>query len=93
MSGAPENDVVVLHVCCHNPTGVDLSADQWREVAAIAARRRWIPFFDFAYQGFGAGLEADRAGLLPFLETGLPESFHVLVKELKGLCLDVELLE
>lgn len=72
LDGAPENDVVVLHVCCHNPTGVDLSADQWREVAAIAARRRWIPFFDFAYQGFGAGLEADRAGLLPFLETGLP---------------------
>ncbi|HOW97933.1 MAG TPA: amino acid aminotransferase [Kiritimatiellia bacterium] len=72
LDSVPENDVVVLHVCCHNPTGADLSADQWREAAAIAARRRWIPFFDFAYQGFGAGLEADRAGLLPFLQAGLP---------------------
>jgi aspartate/tyrosine/aromatic aminotransferase len=72
LDGVPENDLVVLHVCCHNPTGVDLANSQWREVAAIAARRRWIPFFDFAYQGFGAGLETDRAGLLPFLETDLP---------------------
>ncbi|MBP7829845.1 MAG: aspartate/tyrosine/aromatic aminotransferase [Kiritimatiellae bacterium] len=72
LDAVPENEVVVLHVCCHNPTGVDLSADQWRAVAEIAARRRWIPFFDFAYQGFGAGLDADRAGLLPFVETGLP---------------------
>ncbi|MBU1693964.1 MAG: aspartate/tyrosine/aromatic aminotransferase [Verrucomicrobia bacterium] len=72
LENVPENDLVVLHVCCHNPTGVDLTDAQWREVAAIAARRRWIPFFDFAYQGFGTGLEADRAGLLPFLETDLP---------------------
>ena len=72
LDSVPENDIVVLHVCCHNPTGVDLSDAQWGEVAAIAARRHWISIFDFAYQGFGVGLDADRAGLLPFLGSGLP---------------------
>lgn len=57
-------DIVLLHVCCHNPTGVDLTADQWTEVAAIGGRQGWIPFLDFAYQGFGEGVEADRAGVL-----------------------------
>lgn len=67
----PEGDVVLLHVCCHNPTGVDLDAGHWAEVARIAAARRWIPFFDFAYQGFGAGIVEDRAGLAPISETGV----------------------
>jgi len=60
----PAGDIVLLHACCHNPSGVDLSSGQWQEVAAIAARRGWLPFLDFAYQGYGDGLEADRAGLL-----------------------------
>lgn len=60
----PAGDVVLLHACCHNPTGVDLTPTQWDEVAAIAAARRWLPFVDFAYQGYGTGLEADRAGVL-----------------------------
>ena len=64
----PAGDIVLLHACCHNPSGVDLSAGQWREVAAIAARRGWLPFLDFAYQGYGDGLEADRAGLLALAE-------------------------
>jgi aromatic-amino-acid transaminase len=67
----PANDVVVLHVCCHNPTGVDLEPAQWREVAAIAAEQGWTPFLDFAYQGFGAGLEDDRAAVTACLEAGL----------------------
>jgi len=57
-------DIVLLHVCCHNPTGVDLSNEQWDEVAAIGGRQGWIPFLDFAYQGFGESLDADRAGVL-----------------------------
>lgn len=60
----PAGDIVLLHACCHNPSGVDLSAGQWQTVAAIAARRGWLPFLDFAYQGYGDGLEQDRAGVL-----------------------------
>ncbi|TAN38407.1 MAG: aspartate/tyrosine/aromatic aminotransferase [Verrucomicrobia bacterium] len=60
----PAGDVVLLHACCHNPTGVDLTPAQWAEVAAIAAARRWLPFVDFAYQGYGDGLEPDRASVL-----------------------------
>ncbi|MFH0953011.1 MAG: amino acid aminotransferase [Verrucomicrobiota bacterium] len=71
LGGIPAGDVVVLHVCCHNPTGVDLTDSQWREVAAIAQEKKWIPFFDFAYQGLGVGLIEDRAGLLPMLEAGV----------------------
>ena len=60
----PAGDIVLLHACCHNPTGVDLTAEQWTIVAGIAARRGWMPFLDFAYQGYGDGLEQDRAGVL-----------------------------
>ncbi len=59
---AAVGDLVLLHGCCHNPTGADLSLDQWREVADIIAARGLIPFVDLAYQGFGDGLEADAAG-------------------------------
>ena len=72
LAEAGEDDVVVLHACCHNPSGVDLSPAQWQELADLAVRQRWIPFFDFAYQGFAEGLDADRAGLLPFLKTDRP---------------------
>ncbi len=60
----PAGDVVLLHACCHNPTGVDLTPGQWQQVAASAARRGWMPFVDFAYQGYGDGLAEDRAGVL-----------------------------
>ena len=59
----PAGDIVLLHVCCHNPTGADLDAAAWTRVGDAAAKAGWLPFFDFAYQGFGAGLEEDRAGL------------------------------
>jgi aspartate/tyrosine/aromatic aminotransferase len=68
----PAGDIVLLHACCHNPSGVDLDAAQWQVVAAIAARRGWLPFLDFAYQGYGDGLEADRAGVLA-LAAACPE--------------------
>lgn len=66
-----EGDVVVLHVCCHNPTGADLVQAQWEELAGLAAARKWTPFFDFAYQGFGESLESDRQPLVPFLSAGV----------------------
>lgn len=59
----PAGDVVVLHGCCHNPTGVDPDPETWEEIAAIAAERGWLPLVDLAYQGFGEGLDADVRGL------------------------------
>ncbi|MEA3053096.1 MAG: aromatic-amino-acid transaminase [Sphingomonadales bacterium] len=60
---ATAGDLLLLHGCCHNPTGADLSLDQWREVAALVERRGLIPFVDLAYQGLGNGLEADASGM------------------------------
>jgi len=59
---ADAGDLLLLHGCCHNPTGADLSPDQWREVADLVAARGLIPYVDLAYQGLGNGLEADAAG-------------------------------
>src|SRR3954462_1795432 len=59
---AEAGDLVLLHGCCHNPTGADLDLDQWREVADLVAARGLIPFVDLAYQGFGDGLEVDAQG-------------------------------
>ena len=60
---AAAGDVVLLHGCCHNPTGADLDLDQWRQVADLMTRRGLLAFVDIAYQGLGDGLEADAAGL------------------------------
>ena len=65
-------DVVLLHGCCHNPTGVDLVAQDWAEIGALLSRRGAVPFIDMAYQGFGEGLDAD-AGGLRHLAARLPE--------------------
>ena len=62
LRGGRRGDLVLLHGCCHNPTGADLSPDQWREVADVVHERGLIPFVDLAYQGFGHGLEPDAAG-------------------------------
>ena len=59
---AEAGDIVLLHGCCHNPTGADLDMDQWRAVADVVAERGLIPFVDLAYQGLGDGLERDAAG-------------------------------
>ena len=59
----PAGDVVLLHGCCHNPTGADLSNEQWDEIAEIALERGFIPFIDTAYQGLGDGLEEDAYGM------------------------------
>jgi aromatic-amino-acid transaminase len=61
-SGEP-GDVALLHGCCHNPTGADLSEEQWRETIAVVVDRGLIPLIDIAYQGFGRGLEEDAFGV------------------------------
>ncbi len=63
LTRAAPGDVVLLQACCHNPTGADYTMDQWRTIAETLAARGLIPFFDFAYQGLGDGLDADAAGM------------------------------
>jgi aspartate/tyrosine/aromatic aminotransferase len=60
---AKAGDVVLLHGCCHNPSGVDLGGEQWRQIASRLAERGLLPLIDFAYQGFADGIEQDAAGL------------------------------
>jgi len=69
---ARPGDVVLLHACCHNPSGADLGPQDWAALGALFERRGLVPFVDMAYQGFGAGLEAD-AGGLRHLAARLPE--------------------
>jgi aspartate aminotransferase len=61
--GPKTGDVVLLHACCHNPTGVDPTASQWEQIAEVIAARGLLPMVDFAYQGFGDGLNEDRLGI------------------------------
>lgn len=67
----PAGDVVLLHACCHNPTGADLAPEDWATVAEIAKAGGWMPFLDFAYQGFGDGLAEDAIGARTLAEAGL----------------------
>jgi aspartate aminotransferase len=69
----PEGDVVLVHGCCHNPTGADLSLAQWESLAELLERRRLLPFLDMAYQGFGTELQADAAGIR-LVAARVPES-------------------
>lgn len=71
LKNVPKGDIVLMHVCCHNPTGVDLSIDQWGQVVDVAAAKGWTPFLDFAYQGFGDGLDEDRAAVEKFADAGI----------------------
>jgi aromatic-amino-acid transaminase len=59
LQALPAGAIVVLHSCCHNPTGVDLSQEQWRKVLAVVQARGLVPFLDLAYQGFAEGIDAD----------------------------------
>ncbi|WP_416191083.1 amino acid aminotransferase [Neisseria sp. CCUG12390] len=68
LSRAEKGDVVLLHGCCHNPTGIDPTPEQWDTLAKMSAEKGWLPLFDFAYQGFGNGLEEDAYGLRSFLK-------------------------
>jgi aspartate aminotransferase len=66
----PASEILLLHACCHNPTGVDLSLDQWRQIADVVQARGLLPLVDFAYQGFGDGLVEDAAGLRALARPG-----------------------
>ncbi|MCB0189417.1 MAG: aspartate/tyrosine/aromatic aminotransferase [Caldilineaceae bacterium] len=59
----PAGDVLLLHGCCHNPTGADLRNEQWQQIAEVVAERKLLPLLDFAYQGFGDGLMEDAVGM------------------------------
>lgn len=63
---ASAGDVVLLHGCCHNPTGIDPTAEEWETLAKLVADKGLLPMFDFAYQGFAKGVEEDAAGLRTF---------------------------
>lgn len=71
MRQATEGTVVILHACCHNPTGYDISPSQWDEVISVVSQRQLVPFLDMAYQGFGDGIEADRAVIAKFVRAGV----------------------
>lgn len=72
LAEAPAGSVFVLHACCHNPTGVDLSNPQWAQVIDALKAHQHLPFLDIAYQGFGDGIEEDAAVLRSFAASGLP---------------------
>ena len=67
----PEQSIVLLHACCHNPTGVDLSAAQWAELIPVIRARRLIPYVDIAYQGFGDGIEEDAHAIRALADAGI----------------------
>jgi aromatic-amino-acid transaminase len=97
----PSGSVVLLHACCHNPTGYDITADQWDQVIAVTKARKLVPFLDMAYQGFGYGIAEDGAvigkyvasGQNFFVSTSFSKSFSLYgerVGALSVLCGDKE---
>jgi aromatic-amino-acid transaminase len=72
LKNLPARSVVVLHACCHNPTGVDLSLDDWKAVLEVLREREHVPFLDIAYQGFGDGIEQDAFAVRLFAASGIP---------------------
>lgn len=95
LKSMPPRSIVVLHACCHNPTGVDLSREQWQEVAQVCQERGLLPFLDFAYQGFAESLDTDAYAVRLFAESGLPcliansfsKSFSLYRERVGGLTL------
>ncbi|HEY9293428.1 MAG TPA: amino acid aminotransferase [Microlunatus sp.] len=71
LQAADAGTVVVLHACCHNPTGYDLTADEWQRVVAVVAERGLVPLLDMAYQGFAESLTEDGAAVRRFVDAGL----------------------
>ncbi len=63
LADAKEGDVVLIHGCCHNPTGANLTLDQWKDLTALVKEKKLLPLIDIAYQGFGDGLDEDAAGV------------------------------
>ncbi|MGE8152539.1 amino acid aminotransferase [Pseudomonas vancouverensis] len=71
LNALPNKSIVVLHACCHNPTGVDLSPADWKNVLEVVKAKGHVPFLDMAYQGFGDGIDEDAAAVRLFAESGL----------------------
>jgi aromatic-amino-acid transaminase len=71
LQNLPSGSIVVLHACCHNPTGVDLSPEDWKNVLDVLKAKGHVPFLDMAYQGFGDGIEEDAAAVRLVAESGL----------------------
>jgi len=101
LNAAEAGTIVVLHACCHNPTGYDISAAQWDQVIAVIKARNLTPFLDMAYQGFGYGIAEDGAvigkfvasGLSFFVSTSFSKSFSLYGERVGGLsvlCSDKE---
>ena len=101
LNAAAANTIVVLHACCHNPTGYDITAAQWDQVVAAVKSKNLIAFLDMAYQGFGNGIQEDGAvigkfvdaGLTFFVSTSFSKSFSLYgerVGALSVLCTDKE---
>lgn len=67
----PAKTLVILHACCHNPTGADLTKDQWKTIISICQQKQLIPFLDIAYQGFADGIEEDGAAVRMFADSGM----------------------
>ncbi len=72
LNALPAQSIVLLHPCCHNPTGADLTNDQWDKVTEVLKARELIPFLDIAYQGFGGGMEEDAYAIRAIAAAGLP---------------------
>lgn len=96
LAQAKAGDVIVLHACCHNPTGADLNADDWADIAALCEQTGAVPFVDAAYLGFGESFEKDTAGLR-LLAGRLPEVLIAascsknfgIYRERAGLCMAI----
>lgn len=71
LQNLPDGSIVVLHACCHNPTGVDLTAEDWKKVLEVVKAKGHVPFLDMAYQGFGDGIDEDAAAVRLFADSGL----------------------
>ncbi|WKX27594.1 amino acid aminotransferase [Tatumella ptyseos] len=69
LESATAGDIVLLHGCCHNPTGIDPTLEQWQQLSELILRKSLLPLFDFAYQGLGQGLDEDAQGLRLFAES------------------------
>lgn len=93
LNALPPRSIVLLHPCCHNPTGSDLTNAEWDEVISVLKARELIPFMDIAYQGFGAGMEADAyairaatdAGLAVFVSNSFSKIFSLYGERVGGL--------
>lgn len=68
----PEQSIILMHPCCHNPTGSDLTPEQWDEVTKVAKAQKLIPFLDIAYQGFAEGIDEDAYAIRTMVKAGLP---------------------